>query len=33
MMTTLYLEECVSARGVVDMTRAVSHNVEVRRMI
>lgn len=27
------LEECVSARGVVDMTRAVSHNVEVRRMI
>ena len=33
MITTLYLEECVSARGVVDMTRAVSHNVEVRRMI
>lgn len=27
------LEECVSARGAVDMTRAVGHNVEVRRVV
>ena len=27
------LEECMSAGGVVDMTRAVGHNVEVRRVI
>lgn len=27
------LEECVSARGVVAVTRAVRDNVEVRRMI